>query len=279
MTIFVPARFQAILDQHLVFNFAEVSAWPLILGVFGRPGDGKSFQIREHLRARGVVPVGINAADLESDRAGTPGKMILDLYEDAGHRIEEGELAALVIDDFDTTVGEWAQSTTTVNHQQVLAQLMHLADTPSAAASKVIRRVPVILTGNDLGKIYPPLRRPGRMRTFAWLPTEEERVQVVTGILDTFLPPKDVPALVAALPEAPIAFFSDLRVELVAAVSGHEVVKHSADLRKLTNSATARDAFRRAVTSAAGLPVADLSVLARNVWRDRTIATNSFIGS
>jgi hypothetical protein len=279
VTIVVPPRFQTIVDQHLVFNFVDIAAWPLILGVFGRPGDGKSFQIRAQLKARGVIPIGINAADLESDRAGTPGKMILDLYEDAGHRIEEGEPAALVVDDFDTTVGEWAHSTTTVNHQQVLAQLMHLADSPSAAANKTLRRVPVILTGNDLGKVYPPLRRPGRMRTFAWLPTEEERIEVVAGILRDVLDPADVPILVSRLPEAPIAFFSDLRVELVAAMSDLEVEKHASDLKRLTNSAAARGAFAQAVTSAARLPVSELSELAIQVWHDRTIATQSYVGS
>lgn len=111
----------------------------------------------------------INAADLESDRAGTPGKLVLDTYANAGHRIEEGTPAAVVVDDFDTTVGEWENSTTTVNHQQVLAQLMHLADSPTEAAGKRLRRVPVVITGNDLSKIYPPLRRPGRMRAFPWL--------------------------------------------------------------------------------------------------------------
>ena len=50
------------------------------------------------------------------------------------------EPAAVIVDDFDTTVGEWEHSTTTVNHQQVLAQLMHLADSPTEAAGRRLPR-------------------------------------------------------------------------------------------------------------------------------------------
>lgn len=278
MTV-VPARFQSVVDEHLVFNFANFESWPLILGVFGRPGDGKSFQVRAQLAARGVTPVGINAADLESDRAGMPGKMILDLYEAAGHRTDEGEPAALVIDDFDTTVGEWAQSTTTVNHQQVLAQLMHLADNPLSAAGKKLRRVPTIITGNDLSKIYPPLRRPGRMRTLAWLPTDIERAQVVGEILSDFVEQSEVPALLSRIPEAPIAFFSDLRVELVASTSTVVVTNAVMDLKGLTNSAKRRGEFLDAVQSSARLTIAELIELALQIWLDRTTATQSYVGN
>ncbi|MYI05886.1 MAG: AAA family ATPase, partial [Gemmatimonadetes bacterium] len=180
---YVPPRFSHAVDQHLVFNLAGFDEWPLVLGVFGPPGDGKSFQIRAQLKHRGVLPVSINAADLESDRAGTPGKLVLDTYIDAGHRMDEGEPAAVLVDDFDTTVGEWEHSTTTVNHQQVLAQLMHLADSPTEVPGKRLRRVPIFITGNDLSKVYPPLRRPGRMRAFPWLPTTEERCDIVSAIL------------------------------------------------------------------------------------------------
>ena len=163
----IPARFQSELDQHLVFNFAGTPSWPLVLGVFGRPGDGKSFPVRTHLERRGVLVISINAADLESDRAGQPGKLVLVQLPRRRASNERGcSPAALIVDDFDTTAGEWEQSTSTVNHQQVLAQLMHLADSPTQAADKQLRRVPVFVTGNDLSKIYAPLRRPGRMRPF-----------------------------------------------------------------------------------------------------------------
>jgi hypothetical protein len=129
---------------------------------------------------RAARAVSINAADLESDRAGQPGKMVLAAYREAGERTEAGRPSALLIDDFDTTVGEWADSTGTVNHQQVLAQLMHLADSPTLASDETLHRIPVFVTGNDLTKIYPPLRRPGRLRPLTWIPTEDERSQSIS---------------------------------------------------------------------------------------------------
>lgn len=276
---YIPPRFADAVDQHLVFNLAGLDQWPLVLGIFGRPGDGKSFQIRTHLARRGVLPVSINAADLESDRAGTPGKLVLDTYVNAGHRIEEGTPAAVVVDDFDTTVGEWEHSTTTVNHQQVLAQLMHLADSPTEAAGKRLRRVPVVITGNDLSKVYPPLRRPGRMRAFPWLPTSEERRDIVAAILADVLSPNEVPVLLEKLSDAPVAFFSDLLVEVLAAVAGAEVRRHAEDLATLIRpgNRTRVDLVQHATNNRLTAPA--IGDLARQIWADRTLATKSHLGS
>lgn len=276
---FIPLRFSDPLDQHLVFNLAGLTQWPLVFGVFGRPGDGKSFQIRTHLARRAVAAVSINAADLESDRAGMPGKLVLDTYIDAGHRIEEGTPAAVVVDDFDTTVGEWEHSTTTVNHQQVLAQLMHLADTPTEAAGRRLSRVPVVITGNDLSKVYPPLRRPGRMRTFPWLPTPEERCDIVSGILSDVLSPAEVPSLLKRVPGAPIAFFADLLVEILATVTDAVVRRHTQDLAALIRpgNGAREDLVRHAAESQ--LTPAEVGDLAEQIWADRRLATQSHLGS
>lgn len=276
---YIPPRFADTVDQHLVFNLAGLDEWPLVLGVFGRPGDGKSFQIRTQLARRGVQPVSINAADLESDRAGNPGKLVLDTYIDAGHRIDEGTPAAVVVDDFDTTVGEWEHSTTTVNHQQVLAQLMHLADSPTEAAGRRLRRVPVVITGNDLSKLYPPLRRPGRMRTFPWLPTTEERRDIVVGILADVLAPEEVTILLEKLPDAPVAFFSDLRVEVFAAVADAEVRRCAKDVAALIRpgNRTRENLVQHATNNR--LKPAGISDLATRLWAARALATQSHLGS
>jgi SpoVK/Ycf46/Vps4 family AAA+-type ATPase len=142
--------------------------------------------------------------------------MVLAAYSEAGERTEQGQPAALLVDDFDTTVGEWAHSTGTVNHQQVLAQLMHLADSPSQTADATVRRVPVFVTGNDLTKIYPPLRRPGRLRPFTWDPTPEERHDTVGALLRDVADHSGVTELIAACPDAPISFFADLRTTILA---------------------------------------------------------------
>ncbi|HYI62319.1 MAG TPA: AAA family ATPase [Acidimicrobiales bacterium] len=231
--VHVPERFADEIDQHLVMNLAEVQSWPLVLGIFGRPGDGKSFQARTHLERRGVEVISINAADLESDRAGQPGKMVLAKYVEAGNWGREGLPAVLLIDDFDTTVGEWEHSTGTVNHQQVLAQVMHLADSPTETADSEVRRVPVIVTGNDLGKLYPPLRRPGRMRPFTWDPTENERLAIVVTMLADLINEAEVEELLTACPGAPVAFFAEFRAEIQASRARRSIARLAADLASL----------------------------------------------
>jgi hypothetical protein len=260
-----------------VFNLAGTGTWPLVLGVFGRPGDGKSFQIRTHLERRGVLVVSINAADLESDRAGQPGKLVLSSYEDAGHRTSEGTPAALVVDDFDTTAGEWEQSTGTVNHQQVLAQLMHLADSPTEAAGKKLQRAPVFVTGNDLSKIYPPLRRPGRMRPFLWLPSEGERQEIVEHIMEPILDHGETGELLAELPEASIAFFSDLFISMQAFAVRSEIPKLASDLKALVRGAErVRQDLDNHVQKHRP-PSAEVLQHALALWQEQTVATRSYI--
>ena len=274
----IPERFRSEVDQHLVFNFSNAGSWPLVLGVFGRPGDGKSFQIRTHLERRGVLAVSVNAADLESDRAGQPGKLVLARYEDAGHRVSEGTPAALIVDDFDTTVGEWEHSTSTVNHQQVLAQLMHLADSPTQAAERSLRRIPVFVTGNDLSKIYPPLRRPGRMRPFFWLPNEEERQEIVERIMDSVLEQAETAELLAQLPEAPIAFFSDLLVSIQAIAAASEIPKYATNLKGLVLNAEQGRQELEAHMQRHKPSLSDVVQDALALWRERAIATHSHVG-
>jgi hypothetical protein len=273
----IPSRFTHAIDEHLVFSFAGVTAWPLVLGIFGRPGDGKSFQARTHLKRLGVQVFSINAADLESDRAGTPGKLVLDTYINAGHRTEEGTPTVLVVDDFDTTVGEWAHSTTTVNHQQILAQLMHLADSPTEAAGKKLRRVPVIITGNDLSKVYPPLRRPGRMRSFPWVPSLEERNEIIAGILADVLPSEEIPGLIRCVPNAPIAFYSDLLVDLIATVSHDRVRDLVTDLPTLLRPGNEHGELLRRQAINCRLSAVQIGELAIRAWQERQQATQSYL--
>lgn len=242
--IYIPERFTLAVDQHLVLNMAGVDDWPLILGIFGRPGDGKSFQVRSHLATRDVRVVSINAADLESDRAGQPGKLVLASYREAGERTQAGRPAALLVDDFDTTMGEWVRSTGTVNHQQVLAQLMHLADSPTRAGDEELRRIPVFITGNDLTKIYPPLRRPGRLRAMTWAPTDEERHKTVAAILSGLADDRGVSKILAACPEAPISFFANLRTSILLN-RGDGLIRSLAG--KLTDLVTSPDPHRKAL--------------------------------
>jgi SpoVK/Ycf46/Vps4 family AAA+-type ATPase len=251
----IPSRFSTEVHQHLILNYAGLEGQPLILGIFGQPGEGKTFQLRSLLSDAAVGQFSVSAADLESDRAGQPGKLVITEYVKAARSIESGNAAALVIDDIDTTVGEWSQNTGTVNHQQVLAQLMHLADRPeSIERIGIVRRVPVFLTGNDPGKIYAPLRRPGRMAVMHWQPTPDEKSRIAEAIFQEVLSPQQVDYIVSQYNHRPVAFFAQLKVATVRRVSASVINRSTGDMGAVIRQPEHyRRLIRAAFSSTAGI--------------------------
>ena len=231
----IPERFTAMIDSHMLGNMLDIPHFPLILAIIGRPGMGKTYQLRGYLEAVGVSIFSISAADLESDRAGEPAKLLRQKYVEASSSMLKGEPAVLLIDDIDTTLGEWENHTGTVNHQDILAFLMHIADNPHFIENVgSVHRVPIFFTGNDFERLYTPLMREGRANRFIWEPTREEKISIVTHIL----PSRSwimAERLVDLHPEEKISFFSNLvaskTMERLSALSCGVVFKYV-----LTNS-------------------------------------------
>lgn len=205
----IPERFQKHVSAHLMGNFLNIEHFPLILAIMGEPGMGKTWQLREHLKALDVDCLSVSSADLESENAGVPAKLLKDQYIKASINIAQKHPSAIVIDDIDTTVGEWENNTGTVNHQGILAFLMHIADNPNyIEGSGKLERVPIFFTGNNFNLLYEPLRRPGRTRRFDWKPTKEERVEIVGEIFG--LSDKSFAnQIVESFPNSSVAFFAD----------------------------------------------------------------------
>jgi hypothetical protein len=74
----------------------------------------------------------------------------------------------------------------TVNNQIVIGTLMNICDDPNRVSiganwreSDYIKRVPIIVTGNDFSTLYAPLIRDGRMEKFYWQPQREDVVNIV----------------------------------------------------------------------------------------------------
>ncbi|KAL8042837.1 hypothetical protein ABFX02_09G077900 [Erythranthe guttata] len=61
---------------------------PLILGVWGGKGQGKTFQTELIFQAMGVEPIIMSAGELESERAGEPGKLIRERYRTASQVVQ-----------------------------------------------------------------------------------------------------------------------------------------------------------------------------------------------
>lgn len=119
-----------------------------------------------------------------------------------------------MIDDIDTTVGEWEQNTGTVNHQGILAFLMHIADNPYYIEGLgKVERVPIFFTGNNFELLYEPLRRPGRTLRFEWEPNPSEKISIIASCIPYVANAKEIAEeLIHIYPDHPISFFTNLFV-------------------------------------------------------------------
>ena len=189
--VYVPERFVRVISLHVAKNLMRNALdTPLILGIHGPSGDGKTFQCERTLHELGVRAFLISGGQLESERAGSPARLIRDRYLDASEHIaKERKAAALLLNDIDTGIGNWGDNVQyTVNRQTVLGELMHLVDYPTVVNSLTVKRVPIIVTGNDFTKLYEPLVRAGRMSLFTWEPTFEEKLAIVCRIFAELTP-------------------------------------------------------------------------------------------
>ena len=172
--------------SHVIKNqVLNVPGTPLLLGIRGPAGDGKTFQTEHILRRHGIKAFLISGGQLESAHAGEPAKLIRETYKQAGAELagKSCSASAVVINDMDTGIGSFGDMVqTTVNTQQLFAEFMHLVDYPTRVAGDETPRVPIIITANDLTKMHAPMVRAGRMTSFAWVPSDQDRLAIVKNI-------------------------------------------------------------------------------------------------
>ena len=212
------------LTVHIVKNFLDLPKIkiPLILGIWGGKGQGKSFQCELAYKRMGIDPIMMSAGELESGNAGEPAKLVRQRYREAADIITKGKMCSLYINDLDAGAGRMGGTTQyTVNNQMVNATLMNIADNPTNVQlpgvyqNDAIPRVPVVVTGNDFSTLYAPLVRDGRMEKFYWAPTREDRIGVATGIFKPDgISDQDVTVLVDTFPTQSIDFFGALRARV-----------------------------------------------------------------
>ncbi|MBW4440927.1 MAG: AAA family ATPase [Plectolyngbya sp. WJT66-NPBG17] len=225
MSYYISPRFLDKLAVHITKNFLSLPnvKAPLILGVHGRKGEGKSFQCDLVFERMGIEAVYMSAGELESPDAGDPGRLIRLRYREAAEFVKvRGKMAVLLINDFDAGAGRVDQFTQyTVNTQLVHGTLMNIADNPTNVQlpgsydSEPTQRIPIILTGNDFSTLYAPLTRDGRMDKFFWEPDRADRIGIVGGIFEIDQVAKgDIEKLVDQFPNQSIDFFGALRSRL-----------------------------------------------------------------
>jgi ribulose bisphosphate carboxylase small subunit len=225
MSFYISPRFLEKLSIHITKNYLDLPSVkvPLILGVHGRKGEGKTFQCQLAFERMGVLPVYMSAGELESPDAGDPARLIRVRYKEAAEMVRvRGKMAVLMINDIDAGAGRVDQYTQyTVNTQLVYGTLMNIADDPTnvqlpgSYESEPIQRIPIIVTGNDLSTLYAPLVRDGRMDKFYWEPSREDRIGIVAGIFQVDqVAHRDIEAFVDTFPTQAIDFFGAVRSRL-----------------------------------------------------------------
>ncbi|GAY47897.1 hypothetical protein CUMW_107830 [Citrus unshiu] len=222
--LYIAPAFMDKVVVHITKNFLNLPnvKVPLILGIWGGKGQGKSFQCELVFAKMGINPIMMSAGELESGNAGEPAKLIRQRYREAADIIKKGKMCCLFINDLDAGAGRMGGTTQyTVNNQMVNATLMNIADNPTNVQlpgmynQEENPRVPIIVTGNDFSTLYAPLIRDGRMEKFYWAPTREDRIGVCYGIFRTDnVPKEDIVKLVDTFPGQSIDFFGALRARV-----------------------------------------------------------------
>lgn len=251
---YIAPAFMDKLVIHITKNYLNLPniKIPLILGIWGGKGQGKSFQCELVFAKMGINPIMMSAGELESGNAGEPAKLIRQRYREAADIIAKGKMCALFINDLDAGAGRMGGTTQyTVNNQMVNATLMNIADAPTNVQlpgmynKQENARVPIIVTGNDFSTLYAPLIRDGRMEKFYWAPTREDRIGVATGIFKTDnVPPEHVVTLVDSFPGQSIDFFGALRARV-----------YDDEVRKWVSSVGIDSVGKKLVNSREGPPV------------------------
>jgi ribulose bisphosphate carboxylase small subunit len=225
MSFYIAPRFLEKLSVHITKNYLTLPnvKVPLILGIHGRKGEGKSFQCDLVFQRMGINVVYMSAGELESPDAGDPARLIRLRYREAAELVKvRGKMAVLMINDIDAGAGRVDQFTQyTVNTQLVHGTLMNIADNPTNVQlpgsydSEPTKRIPIIVTGNDFATLYAPLTRDGRMDKFYWEPDRSDRIGIVSGIFEVDQVNRtDIEQLVNTFSEQSIDFFGALRSRL-----------------------------------------------------------------
>ena len=222
---YISPRFLNALAVHITKNFLDLPQvkMPLILGVHGRKGEGKTFQCELVYERMGVNVVHVSGGELESPDAGDPARLIRLRYREAAELVKiRGEMAVLMINDLDAGAGRFDGMTQyTVNTQLVHNTLMNFADNPSNVQlpcsydETPLPRIPIVVTGNDFATLYAPLVRDGRMQKFYWEPDHDDRLGIVAGIFSPDgLSRNDIATLVDTFPTQAIDFYGALRAQI-----------------------------------------------------------------
>ena len=218
---FIPSKFSNEILAHIIGIFSSKSnEFPLILGIFGDPGEGKTYMCEQLLLDFHIKRYDFSVSEFEDESSGVPAKKLRTQYDKAVQNYAESQThGVLMINDIDTAIGNWGDMHQyTVNTQHIVGELMQISD-PHYNQSK---RIPIIITGNNFSTIYMPLKRSGRIARFYWKPEEKDLIEILSANY-VGLSQKEISVLVCTLNSyaktklngtLPVSFFTSLKSKL-----------------------------------------------------------------
>lgn len=209
--IFVPKRFSDAVVCHVIAPYLEGNTYykpPIYLAIKGAPGEGKTAQAIATCTQRGIYVLYVSASTLSGSHENEAKEKLQKIYNHA-LQVRKKALTTIVIDDFHKgIVNEDENIKRTINTDILIGYMMNIAEYNG------IVHIPIILTANDLSKVYAPLLRTGRADVFFWEPKPEEKREIVFKILYPFIPTendKEFDKFYKKFQCKNVAFFSQLK--------------------------------------------------------------------
>ena len=219
-TAFIPERFERAVLKHIILNNTAITIdnnqFPLLLGIQGPYGFGKTFMVKEVCRKYHIDLQPLSTSELSGSMEADSTRNLKRIYSNLSANIWQNKrCGVLLIDDFHLTIATEDTMGKTVNSNILAAYLMNLCDNPIVVNGV---RAPIILTGNNFRRVYPALVRDGRMDIFTWDPSIEDVDPIVrqlfhtrfTGIEDSV-----ITAMLEQYSEMNIAFFEQITQDLM----------------------------------------------------------------
>ncbi len=185
--IFVPQRFEETVASHIIAPYLEKNINykpPIYLAIKGDAGEGKTAQSIATCTQKGFYVIYVSASSLSGSHENEAKEKLQKIYNYA-LQLKTKFLTSIIIDDFHKGIANEDENIKkTINTSVLIGYMMNIAEHNGSI------HIPIILTANDLSKIYSPLLRTGRADIFSWKPKSEEKKEIVFNILNPFVSEK-----------------------------------------------------------------------------------------